>query len=114
MGMFDGMVGSVLGNLLGGQLGPLVGNLLSKQGGVAGLISTLERGGLDEIVRSWVGTGANLPVSAGQLQNAFGPQVVQQLAQQAGMNPQDLMQQLSTILPGFVDTLTPGGVIPKG
>ncbi len=114
MGMFDGLVEGVLGNVLGGQLGPLVGTLLNGQGGVAGLVSTLERGGLEDVVRSWVGTGANLPVSAGQLQNAFGPQVVQQLAQQAGMNPQDLMQQLSTILPGFVDKLTPGGVIPRG
>jgi uncharacterized protein YidB (DUF937 family) len=113
MGMFDGMVDGVLGNVLGGQLGPLVGSLLNGQGGVAGLVSMLQRGGLDEAVRSWVGTGANLPVSPNQLQNAFGPQVVQQLAQQAGMNPQDLMQQLSTILPGFVDKLTPGGVIPK-
>ena len=113
MGMFDGLVDGVLGNVLGGQLGPLVGNLLNGQGGVAGLVSMLERGGLENVVRSWVGTGANLPVSPNQLQSAFGPQLVQQLAQQAGMKPQDLMQQLSSILPGFVDKLTPGGVIPK-
>ena len=48
------------GHLTAAELWALVGNLLSKQGGVAGLISTLERGGLDEIVRSWVGTGANI------------------------------------------------------
>jgi uncharacterized protein YidB (DUF937 family) len=93
--------------------GPLVSTLLNGQAASPASVATLERGGLEDVVLG-VGTGANLPVSAGQLQNAFGPQVVQQLAQQAGMNPQDLMQQLSTILPGFVDKLTPGGVIPRG
>lgn len=109
-----GLLDNVLGGMLGGELGGVVNTLLNGQGGVTGLVSALERGGIAEIVQSWVSTGANLPVSPQQLQGAFGPQLVQQLAQQAGMNPQDLVQQLSNILPGVVDKMTPGGVLPRG
>ncbi|MBS1818489.1 MAG: DUF937 domain-containing protein [Acidobacteria bacterium] len=109
MGLLDGM----LGNLIGGEMGSVVNSLLNGQGGISGLVSSLERGGLADIVQSWVGTGANLPVSPDQLHKALGPQMVQQLAQQAGMNPQDIIQQLANVLPGFVDKMTPGGFLPK-
>lgn len=109
-----GLLDNVLGGLVGGELGGVVSTLLNGQGGLSGLVSSLERGGLGEIVQSWVSTGANLPVSPDQLHKAFGPQMVQQLAQQTGMNPQDLIQQLSNFLPGVVDKMTPGGMLPKG
>ena len=110
MGLLDDVVGSALG---GGAFGGIVSALLQGNGGLPGLVSTLERGGLGDVVQSWVGTGANLPVSPQQLQGAFGPQVLQQLAQHTGMNPQDLVQQLANFLPGVVDNMTPGGTLPR-
>ena len=39
--------------------------------------------------------------------------VLAQLAAKTGMNPQDLAQKLSQVMPGAIDKLTPGGTIPK-
>ncbi len=44
---------------------------------------------------------------------AFGPEVIAGLAAKFGMNPQDLAQKLSQVLPQVVDKLTPQGVVPK-
>jgi uncharacterized protein YidB (DUF937 family) len=41
----------------------VVGQLIEKAGGMQGLISTLQQHGLGGAVQSWVGTGANEPVS---------------------------------------------------
>jgi len=109
MGLLDG----VLGGLVGGGLAAVVGRLIDDQGGVAGLVSKFEKGGLGAIAQSWVGTGANAPVSGDQLHNVLGSDLIQQLAAKAGMSPQDLVHKLSEILPGVIDKMTPGGVIPK-
>jgi len=109
MGLLDG----VLGGLVGGGLAAAVGKLIDENGGVAGLVSKFEKGGLGAVAQSWVGTGANAPVSGNQVHNVFGPNLIQQLAAKAGMSPEDLANKLSEILPGVVDKMTPGGVIPK-
>jgi uncharacterized protein YidB (DUF937 family) len=38
--------------------------------------------------------------------------MIAQLAAKAGMNPQDLAQKLSQVLPSAIDKLTPDGKIP--
>ncbi|TIS15115.1 MAG: DUF937 domain-containing protein, partial [Mesorhizobium sp.] len=43
---------------------------------------------------------------------ALGPAVIREIAQRTGMNEQELLQQLSTALPGVVDKLTPNGQVP--
>lgn len=83
-------------------------------GGIGGLIQSFEQGGLASVVQSWVGTGQNLPVSAEQLQSVLGSEKVSQLAQQVGLNPAELTQHLSQMLPGLVDKLTPQGQVPEG
>ena len=60
MGLLDG----VLGGLVGGGLASVVNGLIADQGGIAGLVSKFERGGLGEVAQSWVRTGPNAPVSA--------------------------------------------------
>jgi uncharacterized protein YidB (DUF937 family) len=60
-----------------------------------------------------VGTGANQPISADQIHQAFGSDTVKQLAAKVGMTPEDLAAKLSQILPQAIDKLTPGGVAPK-
>lgn len=122
MGLLDSMVGGALGALQGqgGQGGapdllPLVMGLLgngSPVGGLGGLVQQLQQGGLGEVVQSWIGTGANLPVSAEQLQGALGGDLLGRLAAQVGMNPADLAGPLAQLLPQVVDKLTPNGVLP--
>jgi uncharacterized protein YidB (DUF937 family) len=85
------------------------GGLLS---GLGGLLDKLQQGGLSNATNSWVGNGQNQPVSSNQLSSALGPDVIKNLAQQSGLPEEDLSKQLSQILPGLVDKLTPNGRLP--
>jgi uncharacterized protein YidB (DUF937 family) len=79
---------------------------------VAGLQRMFEQGGLGSIVSSWVGSGQNLPISASQLQNVLHSGALQEAAQKAGMDPSQLTNMMSTLLPDLVDKLTPNGQVP--
>lgn len=117
-----------LGGLLGGQGGQegqsggslisLAGQLLDKAGGVQGLVNILQQHGLGEHVQSWVGTGANQPVSGDQLgqalQNGGLGSFVQEAAGKLGVDPGQLLGQLSHVLPQAVDHVTPNGEVPQG
>ena len=81
-------------------------------GGLGGLLSKLEQGGLGSAANSWVGSGQNQPVSPGQLGTALGPTIIKTLAQRSGMSEEELTKQLSQVLPGLVDKLTPNGRMP--
>ena len=102
----------------GSGLMDVVGALISKAGGLQGLVGQLQQSGLGQQVGSWVSTGANLPVSAEQLGAALqsGPLagVLQQATQKLGMDSPQLLQQLSGLLPQAVDKLTPEGQVPQG
>ncbi len=121
MSMFEGVLGQLAGSLggLSGQQSGLASSLLSllgsgQQGGLAGLVQQFEQNGLGHLTSSWVGSGANLPVSPEQVQQALGGGVVQQLAAQHGLDPQQVSGQLAQILPALVDHLTPNGQLPQG
>lgn len=109
MGLLDG----ILAGVVGGEMASVVNGLIEKHGGVQGIVTQLEQQGLGSTVKSWVGTGANQPISADQVHQAFGASTIQALAAKAGLNPQDLAQKLAQVLPQAIDKLTPGGVVPK-
>jgi len=81
-------------------------------GGLGGLLNKLEQGGLGDLTKSWVGSGQNQPVSPGQLGTALGPNIIKVLAQKSGLSEEELSKQLSQVLPGIVDKLTPNGRLP--
>ena len=81
-------------------------------GGLAGLQSMFQQGGLGHIMSSWIGNGANLPVSANQLQNVLHGDALQQAAQQAGMDNSQFTNMMSTLLPHLVDKVSPNGQLP--
>jgi uncharacterized protein YidB (DUF937 family) len=109
MGMLDGL----LGGAVGAEMATVVNGLIQKHGGVQGIVAQLEQQGLGGTVRSWVGTGANLPITPDQIHQAFGSDTVKELAAKIGISPQDLAAKLSQILPQAIDKLTPGGVAAK-
>ncbi len=109
MGLLEGL----LGGLGGGERATAINGLIERHGGVQGVVHQLQQQGFGETVKSWVGTGANQPISADQIHKAFGQGTIAQLAAKAGLNPQELAQKFSQILPQAIDRLTPGGVIPK-
>jgi len=105
MGLFDGV--------MGGVVGALVTDVLQKHGGVQGVVQQFESQGLGPTVRSWVGTGPNQPISAEQLHQVLGSDLVQQLAAKTGLSVPELTQKLAHVLPQAVDRMTPEGLIPK-
>ncbi|HZX72151.1 MAG TPA: YidB family protein, partial [Rhodanobacter sp.] len=107
---------SLLGNLMGGEgqqasIIGVVGQLVERAGGVQGVVSMLQQHGLGEVVQSWVGTGANQPVSGGQLGQALQGgglgSVLQEAAGKLGINQDELLGKLSQVLPHAVDHVTP-------
>ena len=109
MGLFDG----ILGGIVGAEMATVVNHLIQQHGGVSGIVNQLQSQGLGATVKSWVGTGANQPVSPQELHQAFGADTISQLAAKTGLNTQDLLQKLSQALPAAIDHLTPGGQLPK-
>jgi uncharacterized protein YidB (DUF937 family) len=87
---------------------------LAGLGGLTGLVQKFEQAGLASVVQSWISTGPNLPISAEQLGQVLGSDAVKTMAQQAGIDPQAILGQLSGLLPDLVDKLTPDGVLPQG
>ena len=81
-------------------------------GGLGGLLNKLQQGGLSNETKSWVGSGQNQPVSPGQLGSALGPSIIKMLAQKSGIPEEELTKQISQVLPGIVDKLTPNGRLP--
>jgi uncharacterized protein YidB (DUF937 family) len=92
----------------------LAGNVGSNgSGGLAALVQQFQQAGMGEHLSSWISTGENLPINADQLMQVFGQGNMQQMAQAAGMNSQDLGSQLSSMLPQLIDKLTPNGELPS-
>jgi uncharacterized protein YidB (DUF937 family) len=109
-------LGDILGKL-GGQQGEQGGiaaiSKLFGGTGLQGIMSKLQSSGLGQQVNSWVGTGQNMPVSGSDIKNAVNPDTLQQVAQQQGMSPDQLSQQVAAALPEMVDRATPEGQVPK-
>jgi uncharacterized protein YidB (DUF937 family) len=106
-GLGSGGLGSVLGGLLGGGA---AGSVLN--GGLRNLVSEMEQNGQGSVAQSWVGHGANQPVTPGDLAGALGAEDIDAVAQQTGMSRDQLLAQLSQHLPEFVNQLTPDGRLP--
>jgi uncharacterized protein YidB (DUF937 family) len=109
VGMFDGLIGGIVG----AGMVSVVNGIIEKHGGLQGVVNEFERNGLGATVRSWVGTGPNQPISPADVQKALGPELLQQLSAKSGLSVEDLAQKLSQVLPQAVDRLTPDGTIPK-
>ena len=109
MGMFDG----VLGGIVGAGMVSVVNDILEKHGGVQGVVNEFEKNGLGPTVKSWIGTGPNQPISPDELHKVLGPDLMQRLSEKSGLSVQDLAQKLSQLLPQAVDKLTPNGAVPK-
>ena len=118
MGMLDQIKGSLKGAmdmLNSGQGQELISTVLAKtnMGDLQGLVTQLQQGGLGEQVKSWLGNGANLPVSAEQLQAALGNEKVKELAQQFGLPVDQVLDFLAKQLPQTVDQASPDGSIEQ-
>lgn len=129
MGLLDSLVGAAANAAFGGQQGGqaqaagiggidpkilmgIVGALMNNGGGLSGILGKLQQGGLGDAAASWVGTGANQPVSADALGSALGPDLMGMIAGQLGGNHQQAAGTMADLLPGLIDKLTPQGQVP--
>lgn len=107
--------GAGAGASAGGGTDPMLAIALSvmqQQGGLAGLVGALQRGGLGEHAASWVGTGANQPVSGAQLASALGPDTIGAIASRLGVPHGQASDGLAAVLPQLVNHMTPSGQVP--
>jgi uncharacterized protein YidB (DUF937 family) len=88
---------------------PTGGDLLS---GLGGILQRLQDAGHGDTVNSWVGSGQNAPIHPDHLGAALGQDTVSNLAQQAGVNQQELLNVLAQALPALIDRFTPNGRLP--
>ncbi|MDP8032708.1 YidB family protein [Pasteurella atlantica] len=112
--MLKGILSSVVSSLIGGNkqnqaIPQLLQSLLSSQGGVEGLMGKLQQGGLGDVVSSWIGTGENQEVSSQQIKEVIGEDELRNVAQQAGVDENEVPNLLSQYLPQVVDKLSPNG-----
>jgi uncharacterized protein YidB (DUF937 family) len=82
--------------------------------GLDGLIDRFQRGGLGDVMESWIGHGENRPVAPDRLADALGSDTVNALQQRTGLNRDDLLSQLAQALPQVINGLTPQGRRPSG
>lgn len=140
MGLLDGILSSVAGSMLGGgqspqeagtgQLDALINSLggssqmrggdligivmtmVQQNGGLTGVLDMLRSNGLAQQADSWVGTGANVPVSGDQMNQVFGNSMLGNLASQLGTSESQVGSLLAQVLPELVNQLTPEGQVP--
>jgi uncharacterized protein YidB (DUF937 family) len=123
-GTASGGLGDIIGSLLGGGSGSGgagggLGGLLG--GGSAGavvssglgnLVKDFQQSGYGQAAQSWVGQGANQEIAPNDLAKAIGPDAIDAIARQTGMNRDDLLASLSQHLPELINQLTPNGRLP--
>ncbi len=101
---------SQLGTMLPAVLGELMGN--GGQGGLSAIVAKLQQAGFGDQVKSWIGTGQNLPITAEQLQQVLGSDLAKQLAAKFNIPLDQLSKILAEQLPKTVDGASPNGTLP--
>lgn len=128
MGLLEGLLGSVLGQMggsaqrgvpdsnamnSGNPMLQMVLQLIQQNGGIGGLLQQFEQAGHGGAVQSWLKPGAqNMPINADVLQQVLGQGPLAELAQRFGVSPQQAGESVAQALPGVIDHMTPDGTVP--
>jgi len=90
-----------------GHVMALVNN--PETGGLQGMVQQFQSNGLGEIVNSWVGSGANQPISGDQIAQVVGQDRLNEIASKLGMQPDQISGLIAQHLPGVIEKMTPTG-----
>jgi len=82
------------------------------QGGLTAVVNKLEQAGFGNQVKSWIGTGQNIPITSEELQQALGNEKVKELAARFNIPIDQVGPILAQLLPSAVDQASPGGTLP--
>ncbi len=116
MGLFDNL-GSELkgafGSVEAAAVPALISAVLAKTQyhDLNGLVTALQNGGLGPQVQSWLGNGANMPITEDQLKAVLGNAQVQEFARHLGLPVDQTLSMLAKYLPELVDKASPNGTL---
>jgi uncharacterized protein YidB (DUF937 family) len=118
MGLLDNLG---LGDVLKGALGQveatalpaLINGVLAKTQyhDLTGLVAALQQGGLNAQVQSWLGPGANIPITEDQLKAVLGNAQVQEFARNLGLPVDQTLALMAKFLPEIIDKASPNGTL---
>jgi uncharacterized protein YidB (DUF937 family) len=118
MGLFSNLglgdtLSGVLGSLQSAAMPALINAVLEKTQyhDINGLVAALQKGGLGPQVQSWLGNGANMPITEDQLKAILGNSQIQDLARQFGLPVDAALKILAQYLPELVDKASPNGTL---
>lgn len=107
-----GMLDAILGGAIGAGAFAVVQHYVESHGGMEGVVAEFEKSGYGAQVKSWIGEGANLPISAEDVKKALGSEKLKQVAAATGIPIDQAAAYLAEHLPMAVDKSTPGGTLP--
>lgn len=113
--------GSILGGLTGGRGAATGGGLLlqlallllQQNGGLGGVLGKFRDAGMGSQADSWVSSGRNQEISAEQVEQAFGPAAINDIASKLGVARGDAGSAISQIMPELINQLTPRGEVTE-
>jgi uncharacterized protein YidB (DUF937 family) len=115
MGILDSLENSgILGQLGAAVLPAVLSELMGSggQGGLNAIVAKLQQAGYGDQVKSWLGNGQNLPITADQLKQVLGSDAVRQLAAKYNIPIDQVTEVLAHQLPLAVDKASPNGTLP--
>ena len=81
--------------------------------GLGAIVDQFRQNGYGDQVDSWVGRGQNQRIAPDELEQALGPDTIQDLEQETGMPRDQMLSDLADELPDAVDQFTPEGRLPS-
>jgi uncharacterized protein YidB (DUF937 family) len=119
MGILDSLENSPAFKSALGQLGAAVLPVVMSEvmgtggkGGLSAIVAKLEQAGFGDHVKSWIGNGQNLPITADQLRQVLGNDTVRQIAAKYNIPIDQVAEVLAHQLPLAVDQASPDGKLP--
>lgn len=114
MSLLDSVINTALKTFSKGDsnqdaISSLLASLFKQVGGLPGLIEKFQKGGLGEIINSWMSNNENLPISSEQLRQVLGSDLVETLAEKAGLDTTLFDSLMAHGLPQIVSALTENG-----
>jgi uncharacterized protein YidB (DUF937 family) len=115
------------GGVPGGTEAPRSGGLLDEIGSMFGsgnsgqnlkdgldtLVDRFRSSGHGDKAESWVSAGPNAELQGGDLEQAIGPDAIEELTRKTGLSRDELLKRLSSALPETIHRLTPEGRLPS-
>jgi len=115
MGLFDSLASGMLGKLGGekGAIAQVAIDLFNQNGGLPGVLEKFKTAGFADEAASWVSKGANLQISAEQINKVLGTATIQTAANKLGINADEISAKIAEYLPQVVDRMTPNGEVGR-